>query len=94
MQAQEKGLELMYAVQPNVPEEVVGDPGRLRQILVNLVGNAIKFTAQGEVVVQVETEAHLGDDLWVHVAVRDTGIGIPPRSSRRSSSPLHRPMAL
>ena len=88
MRAQEKGLELMYAVQPNVPEEVVGDPGRLRQILVNLVGNAIKFTAQGEVVVQVETEAHSGDDLWVHVAVRDTGIGIPPEKQQAILEPF------
>src|SRR6266849_2887066 len=88
LRAQEKGLELMYAVQPNVPEEVVGDPGRLRQILVNLVGNAIKFTAQGEVVVQVETEAHSGDDLWVHVAVRDTGIGIPPEKQQAILEPF------
>jgi signal transduction histidine kinase/CheY-like chemotaxis protein len=88
MQAQEKGLELMYAVQPNVPEEVVGDPGRLRQILVNLVGNAIKFTVHGEVVVQVETEARTGDDLWVHVAVRDTGIGIPPEKQQAILEPF------
>ena len=53
LRAHEKRLELAYTVQPAVPETVVGDPGRLRQILVNLVGNAIKFTAHGEVVVRV-----------------------------------------
>jgi len=88
LRAQEKGLELVYAVPPEVPEAVLGDPGRLRQILINLVGNAIKFTAQGEVVVQVETEVHTGDDLWIHVAVRDTGIGIPPEKQQAILEPF------
>jgi PAS domain S-box-containing protein len=78
LRAHEKGLELAYQVQSEVPDAVVGDPGRLRQILVNLVGNAIKFTEHGEVVVQVEPEVQAGDELWLHMAVRDTGVGIPP----------------
>jgi CheY-like chemotaxis protein len=78
----------MYAVRPDVPEAVVGDPGRLRQILVNLVGNAIKFTAQGEVVVQVDMTAHTDDDCWVHVAIRDTGIGILPEKQRAILEPF------
>ncbi|HEY7495859.1 MAG TPA: ATP-binding protein, partial [Candidatus Tectomicrobia bacterium] len=88
LQAQAKGLELVYAVRPDVPEAVVGDAGRLRQILVNLVGNAIKFTAEGEVVVQVETERRTGDDLWLHAMVRDTGIGIPPEKQQSILEPF------
>jgi len=72
-----KGLELVYQAPPSVPRDLVGDPGRLRQILVNLVGNAIKFTAQGEVVVHVETQSQTQDGVELHFAVTDTGIGIP-----------------
>ncbi len=56
---------------------VVGDPGRLRQILVNLVGNAIKFTLQGQIVVSVEMVSHSDEDIQLHFSVADTGIGIP-----------------
>ncbi|HEX9867598.1 MAG TPA: response regulator, partial [Candidatus Tectomicrobia bacterium] len=77
LQAHAKDLELAYAVQSEVPDLLVGDPGRLRQILVNLVGNAIKFTQQGEVVVTVETASPVTDAVILHVAVKDTGIGIP-----------------
>jgi PAS domain S-box-containing protein len=72
-----KGLELVYQTPPSLPRDLVGDPGRLRQILVNLVGNAIKFTAQGEVVVHVETQSQTEDGVELHFAVTDTGIGIP-----------------
>jgi len=72
-----KGLELVYQTPPRLPRDLVGDPGRLRQILVNLVGNAIKFTAQGEVVVHVETQSQTQDGVELHFAVTDTGIGIP-----------------
>jgi CheY-like chemotaxis protein len=72
-----KGLELVYQTPPRLPRDLVGDPGRLRQILVNLVGNAIKFTERGEVVVHVETQSQTQDGVELHFAVTDTGIGIP-----------------
>ena len=76
--ADEKGLELLYDNRAELPECVVGDPGRLRQVVVNLLGNAIKFTASGEVSLAV-LEAHRQEHgLMVHLAVSDTGIGIAP----------------
>jgi signal transduction histidine kinase/CheY-like chemotaxis protein/HPt (histidine-containing phosphotransfer) domain-containing protein len=77
LRAHQKGIELTHYVQPAVPEALIGDSGRLRQILVNLVGNAIKFTQQGEVVVRVEVDRQTQQEVWLHVAVSDTGIGIP-----------------
>ena len=73
-----KGLELACAVAADVPPVVVGDPIRLRQIVLNLVGNAIKFTSEGEVVVEVWRESEDERTVLLHFAVRDTGIGIPP----------------
>jgi light-regulated signal transduction histidine kinase (bacteriophytochrome)/CheY-like chemotaxis protein len=77
LRAQEKGIELACDVSPDVPEGLVGDPTRLRQIVMNLVGNALKFTASGEVVVKVEVVEERNDDVTLHFAVRDTGVGIP-----------------
>ncbi len=77
LRADEKGLELAYHVDPQIPDYVVGDPGRLRQILVNLVGNAIKFTRQGEVIVEVRLDSRSDRELNLHFTVADTGIGIP-----------------
>jgi signal transduction histidine kinase/DNA-binding response OmpR family regulator len=77
MRAHQKGLELAAHILPDVSDELVGDPIRLRQILVNLIGNAIKFTETGEVIVRVEMESREGDDIRLHFAVSDTGIGIP-----------------
>jgi len=76
--AAQKRLELAYHIPAEVPDALVGDPGRLRQIVVNLVGNAIKFTAQGEVVVRVALESRTEETAVLHVTVSDTGIGIPP----------------
>ncbi len=75
--AYQKGLELNYIVHPQVPPRLVGDPGRFRQVLFNLIGNALKFTEQGEVAVEIDTECVEGDHAQLHCAVRDTGIGIP-----------------
>ena len=77
VRAHEKGLELLCDVPPDVPEVVLGDPSRLRQVVTNLAGNAIKFTASGEVVVRVETEACSQDNCVLRFTVSDTGIGIP-----------------
>jgi PAS domain S-box-containing protein len=76
--AHEKGLELAYFVPPELPDFVVGDPVRLRQVILNLIGNAIKFTERGEVVLRVEVESQTNDGMSLHFAVSDTGIGIPP----------------
>ncbi len=76
LRAHQKGLELACHVQPGVPKALVGDPGRLRQIIVNLVGNAIKFTLAGEVAMEVATESHEQGATRLHFAIRDTGIGI------------------
>ena len=77
LRAYKKGLEVLCHIPPEVPTALVGDAGRLRQILVNLVGNAVKFTAQGEVTVAVEAKAVHGAEVELHFYVRDTGIGIP-----------------
>jgi two-component system, sensor histidine kinase and response regulator len=77
IRAHQKGLELIYEVQSEVPEAVAGDPGRIRQILINLVGNAIKFTSQGEVFVSLEQESQDPCHACLHFKVKDTGIGIP-----------------
>ena len=73
-----KGVELAYHVAPDVPDGLVGDVGRLRQIIVNLVGNAVKFTDAGEVVLEVRCDAQTEYGALLHFTVRDTGIGIPP----------------
>jgi signal transduction histidine kinase/CheY-like chemotaxis protein len=75
--AHQKGLELMYEVQPDLPESFVGDPGRLRQIIVNLVGNAIKFTEHGEIIVSVEAGKKSKNATELIFSIKDTGIGIP-----------------
>jgi two-component system, sensor histidine kinase and response regulator len=80
--AANKGLELACDIASDVPEGLVGDPGRLRQVLVNLVGNALKFTEQGEVVVRVLVQSQTEDDVCLRFAVIDTGIGIPPEKHK------------
>jgi two-component system sensor histidine kinase/response regulator len=87
IRAHKKGLELIYDVNLNVPDGLVGDSGRLRQMLLNLVGNAIKFTDEGEVVVRVEldeaAEARHDEYVDLRFIVRDTGIGIPRDKQER-----------
>jgi PAS domain S-box-containing protein len=84
VRAHNKGLELIYQVQPDVPDALVGDAGRLRQVLLNLVGNALKFTEEGEVVVGVDVDRDSlspspgAGEVGLRFTVRDTGIGIPP----------------
>ncbi len=81
--ADKKGLELTWIAAPEVPEDLLGDPNRLRQVLTNLVGNAVKFTEIGEVVVTVTREAVEGSRTTLRFAVRDTGIGIDPSNHQR-----------
>jgi signal transduction histidine kinase/DNA-binding response OmpR family regulator len=81
--AHQKHLELIYDVGPEVPEALLGDPGRIRQIVVNLVGNAIKFTERGEIAVKIESEKQTADQVFLHLSVRDTGIGIPPEKQKQ-----------
>ncbi len=77
VKAHEKGVEFVCAANPDVPSYVNGDPGRLRQILTNLAGNAIKFTEQGEVAVRVEAVSRTREQVVLRFWIRDTGIGIP-----------------
>jgi two-component system, sensor histidine kinase and response regulator len=78
----QKGLELAFDIHSDVPDDLLGDPGRLRQVINNLVGNAIKFTDQGEVVLHVQTESKDGDCVLLHFKVTDTGIGIEPEKQK------------
>jgi len=87
LRASSKGLELAYEVAADLPDRLIGDPGRLRQIVVNLAGNAIKFTEHGEVVLRARMEEANLDSadprLLLHVAINDTGIGIAPEKQSR-----------
>ncbi len=74
--AHQKGLELIYEVDPEVPEALLGDPGRIRQILVNLVGNSIKYTETGEILVSVMQRLHDSGVTTLHFAVKDSGVGV------------------
>lgn len=81
--AQEKGLELAYSYDPQLPTYFVGDTARIRQILVNLLSNAVKFTARGEVVAHITGQADKDGSYRLQLAVRDTGIGIPTERQHR-----------
>jgi len=82
MRVHQKQLELICDIDPDVPDEIVADPTRLRQIIVNLMGNAIKFTEHGEIGLEVSVERHHGDELELVFSVRDTGIGIAPEKQK------------
>jgi two-component system, sensor histidine kinase and response regulator len=88
LRAHTKGLELSCRVRPDVPQALSGDGGRLRQVLVNLVGNAIKFTPEGSVLVQIELQEQREDGIVLHFAVSDTGIGIPDEHRARIFEPF------
>jgi two-component system, sensor histidine kinase and response regulator len=86
--AERKALELLGEVAPDVPDLVAGDPGRLRQIILNLISNAIKFTEAGEVALRVELEKQEGTNQILRFTVADTGIGIPPEKQLTVFSPF------
>jgi len=76
LDAYEKGIDLTCIIEPNVPSELMGDPGRLRQVLINLLGNAVKFTDQGEVTLHIQLEKETNELATIYVSVKDSGIGI------------------
>jgi PAS domain S-box-containing protein len=82
VRARHKRLELSCHIPPEVPDALLGDPGRLRQILSNLVDNAIKFTERGGVVLKIEKDSQSEDDVCLHFSVADTGMGIPPEKQQ------------
>ena len=82
VRADQKGIEIMLRVRPDVPDHLTGDPVRLQQVLTNLVGNAVKFTEFGEIVVTVSQAEDATDPYHLHFEVSDTGIGIPPEKQR------------
>ncbi len=84
----EKGLELVAQVDPSVPDALLGDPLRLRQVLVNLVGNAVRFTDRGRVSVRVGLESQTGSEAVIHARVTDSGVGIPPEKHRLIFDPF------
>ncbi len=86
--AEEKDLDLRLVIDDDLPDELVGDAQRLRQVLLNLLGNAIKFTPRGSVAVSVEREAQVAGELWARFAVRDTGVGISPKDQARLFAPF------
>jgi len=83
VKAHQKGLELAVRMLTNSPDFLCSDPIRIRQILFNLIGNAIKFTEQGEIVVEIEEQWRTEDEVGLHFSVRDTGIGIPTENLRK-----------
>jgi PAS domain S-box-containing protein len=88
LRAQQKGLRLVHNVPPELPDELLGDPGRIRQVLVNLVGNALKFTEQGEISVHVEKERQEENKIWLHFVIHDTGRGISGETQKKIFEPF------
>ena len=80
--ARQKGLSLTCVCSEELPDIVIGDPGRLRQVIVNLLGNAVKFTEAGSIAVSAELKGLTGTSAWLSFSVRDTGIGIPKEKQR------------
>jgi len=86
--AHEKGLELAFQISPEVPINLMGDPNRLKQVLVNLIGNALKFTEKGEVVLEVKSVERADDKCRILFSVKDTGIGIPKEKLEQIFDPF------
>lgn len=82
VRANQKNLELTSHIEPDVPAALIGDAGRLRQILINLIGNAVKFTDRGQVALHAEQISETGGEVELHFSVADTGIGIPAEKQR------------
>jgi signal transduction histidine kinase/CheY-like chemotaxis protein len=82
IQASIKNLEIAYHISQNIPDKLTSDPGRLRQILTNLIGNSIKFTDSGEVAIFLEEEQRTEKRVFIHFAIKDTGIGIPKEKQK------------
>ena len=82
MRAHQKDLEFTCETHPNVPNQIIADPTRLRQVITNLLGNAIKFTEQGEIGLEISVDSETGDQVELHFQVHDTGIGIPAGKQR------------
>lgn len=80
VRAHEKGLEFACSVSPNVPRCLYGDPARVRQIITNLIGNAIKFTSEGTISVHITLDSQSGEEAQIRITVSDTGIGIAPEN--------------
>jgi len=83
LRTHQKGLELNCLIEPDVPEALAGDPSRLRQVLINLLGNSLKFTERGEVNLRVQRESANEESISLHFSVEDTGIGIPAEKQAR-----------
>jgi CheY-like chemotaxis protein/nitrogen-specific signal transduction histidine kinase len=88
MQAQQKGLAVSLDIARDIPEVVIGDAGRLRQVVINLLGNAIKFTQEGKVAIHIEKESENDRDIFLHFCIEDTGIGIPESKIEEIFSPF------
>ena len=89
VRASEKGLEIVFVPDADVPDAVLGDPGRLRQVLLNLVGNAVKFSEQGQIIVTARLQRQDADDgMLLHFSVADQGIGITPEQQQRIFAPF------
>ncbi len=86
--AADKGLELACRIAPDLPDRLIGDPGRLGQVIVNLGGNAVKFTNEGEVVIDVTEKSRSDGEITLHCSVKDTGIGIPPEKQAKIFDPF------
>jgi len=89
IRAEQRHLAFICRILPEVPDHVVGDPGRMRQVMVNLVGNAIKFTGHGQILVQVALESQDADNVVLQYSVFDDGIGIPTDKQQQIFQPFH-----